>query len=157
LGKPCRDLLYTVQAPIGYSMARRQPMLGFVINCRARWDETVRPLCNHFEELGRLHNRGEITVKEFEDRKAELTAGLRALAAQRAHLDMLLDSLRADGRGSGPRYFRAGSDSEQRLEQLRADVEHVVEVAAGIMEDATRNMNRTRSDEGRQAEGAART
>jgi hypothetical protein len=132
-------------------------MLGFVINCRARWDETVTPLCNHFEELGRLHNRGEITVKEFEDRKAELTAGLRALAAQRAHLDMLLDSLRADGRGSGPRYFRAGSDSEQRLEQLRADVEHVVEVAAGIMEDATRNMNRTRSDEGRQAEGAART
>jgi hypothetical protein len=92
---PCRDLLYMVAAPVGYSMARKQPLQGLAVNAKARWDTAVAPLCSHFEQLCIRHNRGDVTLQEFGERTAKLQALLRALTVQRRQLDA---ALRTSGR-----------------------------------------------------------
>lgn len=133
---PCVGLLYEIEAPVGYSMARHQPLQGFAVNARVRWNAAVRPLPAHFDELCARHNRAEITVQEFDERKAELLAVVRDVKALKPELDAALDECESAERALAPAPNDPEGSSEADpakaaadMDRLRAGAEEIIKRA----------------------------
>ncbi|MHC5035003.1 MAG: hypothetical protein ACYTFZ_08195 [Planctomycetota bacterium] len=116
----CQGLLYVVEAPVGYAMARKQPLHGFAVNARARWDTAVEPLCERFRRLCSRHNRADITLQEFEDCRAELQTALGDLGSRRRRLDALLEALEATESALEESGQEPGAEEQHDRAALRA-------------------------------------
>ncbi|MFO8006970.1 MAG: hypothetical protein R6V05_04455 [Candidatus Brocadiia bacterium] len=92
LQESCRELLYTIEPPLGYAQARTGQPQSFVFNARLRWNAAVRPLCAELVELARLHNQARVSLAEFEQVRKSLDAAVAELEPMKVRLEDALDT-----------------------------------------------------------------
>ncbi len=128
MARPARELLYHIDAPLGYARGYSRPLEGFAFNARVRWNVTVRPLGDELSRLAEQHNRAEITLVEFEGRQRELLTALQRLAVLRGELDdALRDYSRArETSGADPAEPRADRQAEAVLERATSVMDRLV-------------------------------
>jgi hypothetical protein len=81
------DLAYVIQPPIGYAMARQQPLDERLLAIKLRWNEAVEPIWDCFPQLRDDHNNARITLQEFDNRRRELHEAVEQLSGHKADLD----------------------------------------------------------------------
>jgi len=113
--RPCEDLLYDVTAPVGYAAAVQSPPDSFAIGAMVRWNEAVSALRRHFDDLASRHNAAVLSVQEFEQRAAELSAAAGELRTLRAWLDSALEA-RRQAVAAGPESAASSAEGEARRE-----------------------------------------
>jgi len=86
----CSPLFYVMEPPLGYAAARHQPLEGFALSAKVRWNEAVRTLCQHLSMLCRQHNSAALTVQEFRQRRRLLLELAGEFAQRKQRLDALL-------------------------------------------------------------------
>lgn len=126
---PCEELIFAVDAPVGYAMARRRPLRGYAVHARLRWNSALRPLLDHFDSLSAQHNRAEVTVQEFDEREAELLAVAQELKAQKLQLDADLDEYESakEALTQAPEEPTADlSQARARMQEAGARIEQVI-------------------------------
>ncbi|KPK62252.1 MAG: hypothetical protein AMK73_06455 [Planctomycetes bacterium SM23_32] len=136
---PLEELLYAVNGPGGYAKAI-QPVEGFVVSVRSRWNRLVEPLRACFDELSRQHNEARVTAAQFDERAASLLAVVHELSQQRSRLDAavaqyesgrqaLSAAIAGPVQGRGPAERRAN----QSMAQARARAEQTLSGAAELV------------------------
>jgi hypothetical protein len=128
MARPARELLYHIDAPLGYARGYCRPLEGFAFNARVRWNVTVRPLGDNLRRLAERHNEAEVTLVEFEGRQRELLIALQRLTVLRGELDQALQDYQraretSDAEPAKPRPDRR---AEAALERAAAVVERLV-------------------------------
>jgi hypothetical protein len=78
------ELHVDVDRPVGYAAARQNPLGGFAMGARIRWNSLIDGLCDRFVALCAAHNAGHISVLEFEARQDELNRATAAVCAVRS-------------------------------------------------------------------------
>jgi hypothetical protein len=139
--KPCVQLLYDVQPPVGYAAAIQNPLEGMVLNARLRWDDAVRPLLHQFDLLCEDHNAARLTVQEFAVRRDGLLDAVRQLAHERDELD---EDLAAYHSAEAASQRRPGPDEDPTSESssARAAMKAAQEKADAVIARAARLVER---------------
>jgi hypothetical protein len=135
-----------IEFPVGYAAAREHPLDDFLLSVRLQWNEIARSFTQHDTALCDLHNKGSISVQDFDadvERLAKTAEGLHGARtdlaallgqyeARLAELDAL--SLRADD--SVPN-TAARIVARQVIKELRDRSKAVVARARALLEALT--------------------
>jgi exonuclease VII small subunit len=140
LGTACRELLFTVEPPLGYARGRTRRLEGFQFNIRVRWNVTVDPVCGAVTELYERHNAGDITVLEFEQRREALSRAVSQLADRQGRLQAALADYReardalleADTETSPPEMWERLQSAQKRAEDI---LNSAAQLAASVLDE----------------------
>jgi len=155
LGSECRDLLFPVEPPLGYARGRTSRLEGFQFNTRVRWNVAVEPVCSAVKGLHERHNRGEITLREFEEHREALSRAVNRLEDRRARLEAALTDyhaardalLRADTDGKPAELWRQLQSTRKRSEDALMSAAQLVESALGEDNEQTSSPEGSPPDE----------
>ncbi|MFO7957424.1 MAG: hypothetical protein R6X33_10025 [Candidatus Brocadiia bacterium] len=122
----CRDLLFPVEPPLGYAHGRTRRLEGFQFNTRVAWNVMVDPVCSAVTELYELHNSGDITVLDFEQRRDALSRVVSELQDRQSRLQAALAEYReardalmeADTQASPPEMWKQLQSAQKRAEDI---------------------------------------
>jgi hypothetical protein len=129
---PVTDLLFVVEAPVGYPAARLQPLEGFLSDAKLRWNDAVAPLYGHFELLRRQHDEARVNIQEFNQRHQELLSVVQLLQQDRADLMKALAACLAAAQSSAteaPGPSDGGGPAAAEMAAARAAAEAVIQRA----------------------------
>jgi len=130
-----RPMLYVIELPIGYARGRSRPSEGFIFNAQLRWNATVQPVVGLLADLCERHNRADITVTEFTQRRDRLLGAVVRLVEKKTQLNGLLEAYQ-EMRDSekGPAEGAAQEVPRVDFAVTAASVDRIVAEAAAFVE-----------------------
>ncbi len=134
--KPCAELPYEIETPVGYAQARKDPLVGFAVNARMQWNDTVKPVLIHFDDLCKRYNAALVTLSEFDAREGELVGAALDLSTWREALSAAL--LKYEGAQEVQQTAeREGAEATDETRRAATDMDAAKESVEGLIKRAT--------------------
>jgi predicted HTH domain antitoxin len=137
------ELFYAVSGPPSYARAL-EPLEGFVVTARVRWNRLAEPLSAAFEELCRQHNEATIAIEQFDERMKALLALVDELKASRERLDAAVSRYETSQKAlsdaaelTGRRRGAAAQEAARKMADARASAELILAHAAELVGEVT--------------------